>query len=122
MVSLIEKRKNILKIFYKNNNNVLIYITELEKLMKIEKFSLYELNNGNFDVLVEAIKSFINYNFESSNDYCKVVDYIISQCNYKTLNYTISGETGYIVPLFLAIYKGQFKIADLLISKASFLL
>ncbi|ORX76885.1 ankyrin [Anaeromyces robustus] len=121
MSTLEEHRKNIIKIIENNHNN----INELKNYVNINKINLKELNDNNFDLLIFTIEK---------NASSKVINYIITQCQYETLNYSFNAKQGYEkyntdlfikdinffgfkIPLFSAIILKNFEVANLLIQK-----
>jgi len=115
--TLEQKRNNVIE---KINN-----IVELGIYIKKKKVDLDELNDKDFDILIYAI--------EHSNS-VHLVQYILNETHYKTLNYAFydTGKyksflvsvidkhinyEGYKIPLFTAIALNKFKIADLLLKK-----
>ncbi|OUM63226.1 hypothetical protein PIROE2DRAFT_10252 [Piromyces sp. E2] len=119
MDDLEKKRNEVEQIISSCSHNVLYYISEFDNFEKNNDQKLYELNNENFDILVKFIDNIEEYKVENNYYYFKVIDYIIQKCKYQTLNYTIYNDGEIEVPLFLAIYKGLFKIADLLIERGA---
>jgi len=119
MDDLEKKRNDIVQIISSCCRNVTHFIKELENFSINNDLKLNELNNKNFDILIKVIDNIKEYKVEENYYYLKIIDYIIQKCKYQTLNYTICNDNFTEVPLFLAIYKGLFKIADLLIEKGA---
>jgi len=91
------KRKKIIEIIKRDE------ITELEIYITKNNIQLNEFNNENFDLLIYSLKHYASF---------QIINFIINQCQYTTLNYTFQE---YGTPLFLAVARQEFKIADLLI-------
>jgi len=93
---------------------------QFKKYIEDRKVKLEELNNKEFDILIFAIDCKVSNN---------LLKYIIEHCSFKTYNYTFKitesykklflnyphERTPYKVPLFSAIKKDYFEVADLLI-------
>ena len=116
--SKIENVRNIVIKDIKCNN-----IKDLKKCIEIYNINLNEINDKEFDILIFSIEN---------NAKVEVIEFIINCCQYKTLNYSFYCEKGYTkyisvpvgqdicyrgykIPLFSAIAKKEFKIADVLI-------
>jgi len=114
-------RDNIIKII--NDNN----ISDLIRYVEINHVILKELNNNEFDILIYVIEN---------SDSLQIFQYVISQCNYETLNYSFYCNNnsrvyypesvgadicyrGYKVPLFSAIAKKKFLMADILLVRGA---
>ena len=114
-VNIEEIKNKILNIIKINGS-----ITELKNYIQKNNIVLKDLNNENFDTLTYFISNDASYD---------LIKYVISECHYNNLNFVFSENKGsfnrsniqYIyfkdrkVPLFLAILKQNFKVADLLI-------
>ena len=101
------RKKDIIEILKRDN------IVELQQY--ISENTIKYLNSENFDILISAIECGV------SND---LINYIINQFNYDSLDYcfhNINNEYEYSfqenIPLFTAIAKNEFNIADLLLTK-----
>lgn len=107
-----ENIKNIITLIKSNK------LEELQNFIEKNNFILQELNQDNFDILINAIEN---------DATVEIIKYIIKQCQYKTLNYTkyykkrntIDNNEEfsiyYKVPLFSAVNKENFKIAKFLL-------
>ncbi|OUM62753.1 hypothetical protein PIROE2DRAFT_20756 [Piromyces sp. E2] len=95
------------------------FIARLFEYTKNYRVPLKLLNNSKFDVLVCVLLSFPNNDIENGYLYYRIIQYILQKCNYETLNYTVYDDNKYYVPLFIAIYKGLFKVANLLMKKGA---
>jgi len=95
-------------------------LIELKNYIQINNISLSNLNCKTFDMLIYSIIHDASYN---------IIKYILDECHYKTLNYVLvegnilnPNNNRYLffkdhkVPLFIAILKQNFKIADLLLN------
>jgi len=91
------KRNKIIEIIKRDE------ITELELFITKNNIQLSDFNNENFDLLIYSLKHYASI---------EIINYVIIHCQYNTLNYTFQD---YGTPLFLAIARQEFKIADLLI-------
>ena len=109
-----DKKDKFLNLIKKNGN-----IEKIKQIILENSINLRDFNNKNFDLLIYLI---IN---DAS---VEIVKFIIEECNYKTLNYVFvdnqfnnSNGNRYLffryhfVPLFFAILKQNFRVADLLI-------
>jgi len=92
-------------------------IIAIENYIKKYKVNLSELcNNNNFDILIYIL----NRDYRDDEDILKLVDIVLNQCDYPTLNYTqhyYTNDKRYCssqVPLFSAIARNKFKVANLL--------
>jgi len=100
-------------------------IKAIENYLEKNNFTLEELNDSNFDVLIYTLES------RASNE---VKKYIINRSQYKTYNYKFQINkkyadydkkfkrselkfVKYLVPLFCAIKNEDFELADLLMKK-----
>jgi len=94
-------------------------LTELKNYIQINNISLSNLNCKTFDTLIYSIIHDASYN---------TIKYILDECHYKTLNYVfVEGNVlnpnnnrylffkDHKVPLFIAILKQNYKVADLLL-------
>eukprot|EP00833_Pecoramyces_ruminatium_P004672 jgi/Orpsp1_1/1178704/evm.model.c7180000066423.1 len=81
-------------------------ITAFKDYINRNNIELKDLNMYNFDILIYVIK----HNFSK-----EIIEYIIDQINYKSLDYTIKN----ISPLFTAISCKRFDIADMLIDRGA---
>lgn len=83
-------------------------VAEIKNYIEKNNVKIKNLNNKNFDIILYVI--------EYCNDY-NIIKYFIQECEYETFNYTIYNFTYHSsqVPLFTAIIKNKFKVADLLI-------
>jgi len=97
----IEQRKNDILNIIKNNN---IYL--LRKYINDNNVNMKELNEHNFDILIYAIEK---------NASIEIIKFIMNQCQYESYNYIINENNKDKVPLYSAIARNKFKIADLLI-------
>jgi len=91
------KRNKIIEIIKRDE------ITELELFITKNNIQLSDFDNENFDLLIYSLKHYASI---------EIINYVIIHCQYNTLNYTFQD---YGTPLFLAIARQEFKIADLLI-------
>ncbi|ORX57851.1 hypothetical protein BCR36DRAFT_277776, partial [Piromyces finnis] len=108
MPTINDLRNNIIDLIKSNN------LTNLINYVETNCVFLLALNNIEFDILIFSIENC------DSND---IVQYIINQCQFETLNYSFYCQSicyrGYKVPLFSAVAKKKFGIADLLIEKGA---
>ncbi|OUM67081.1 hypothetical protein PIROE2DRAFT_58981 [Piromyces sp. E2] len=116
-----EKKEEIFTL-YKNND-----ICNLKKYIRDNNISLKEFNRElhkeKIDILIHAIENDASY---------EMINFLIKHCKYETLNYTFNdnkenyghyetfhgtfgGYSDYKTPLFSAVIKNNFKIANLLI-------
>jgi len=93
-------KNNVIGLINKNN----IYL--LRKYITENNISIKDFNNENFDILIYAIEK---------NASLEIIQFIINQCKYESLNYNIIQDNKSKVPLYTAISRNKFKIADLLI-------
>ena len=118
-MNTIELQKNNFIALFNNNN-----ITELEKFIKNNNFSMREWNKNNkCDILIQAIENNasykmiqlilkygpynnLNYTFNENK---------LLKSHYETLNGTFGGYYQYKPPLFIALLKNNFRVAELLI-------
>jgi len=137
MKTIEEKRKDIIQLIIQDAKKKLqnkmkneghnIVVDDIQEYLEINRVKLKELNNENFDVLIYAIENHVSL---------ELVEFIIRNANYPTLNYTFSAtecfenyfseeldlyvnDNTIRVPLFSAICEHQFKIANLLIEKGA---
>eukprot|EP00833_Pecoramyces_ruminatium_P005918 jgi/Orpsp1_1/1179950/evm.model.c7180000071522.1 len=114
MVNSEEKKNKILDIIKLNGN-----LIELKNYIHKNNVSLKDLNNEGFDILIYSI------NNDAPNE---LIKYIINECHYDNLNFVYIERNNsniinnhylyfksHTVPLYFAILKQNFKIADLLI-------
>jgi len=106
-MEIVNEQRQIIKQILQNNN-----IEKLKKFIDDDHVSLSSLNESDFDLLLYAIEC---------NASPPIINYIINEGGYKSLDYHInlSNEDNHLSlsPLFLAISKNRFKIADLLLKK-----
>jgi len=114
-----EYRKEIIRIISENENENFLDIAKLKNYIEKEKIDLKSINGDGYDILINVIKAFQQYRIEENHYSFSIIDYIIEQCKYETLNYTIYNGDHYSVPLFLTISKKYFKISDLLIERGA---
>ena len=103
----LSKRKDIIEILKRNN------LSEFQQFIDENNIMLKNINNKNFDILISAIECGV------SND---IINYIINQVNYNSLDYCFCYENNEYqysfyesIPLFVAISKNEFDIANLLL-------
>eukprot|EP00833_Pecoramyces_ruminatium_P007235 jgi/Orpsp1_1/1181267/evm.model.c7180000076523.1 len=86
----------------KNNN-----IIELEQYIRGNDIQIKTLNNGFFDILITAIENEVSI---------QMIEFIISNGKYRTMNFIIGGNHDFInkTPLSSAIERCNFKIANYL--------
>jgi len=111
-----------------HKNNIIQYINEndfnrLKNYIQIKNINLKEINIKEFDLLIFAIER---------NASLPIINYIIHQCQYKTLNYVFNANNGYRkynndfliqnnyiigmkIPLFSAIFTENFELSDYLL-------
>ncbi|ORY65688.1 ankyrin [Neocallimastix californiae] len=82
-------------------------LKKLKQYVKDNTILLRRINTDEFDLLIFAIDSI------SSLD---MIRYIIDECQYESLNY---GNTINDIPLFNALKRNKFKMADLLIERGA---
>jgi len=121
MLTINDLRNNIIDLI-KNNN-----VADLINYVEVNCVFLQALNNNEFDILIFSIESC---------DSLDIIQYILSQCQYEVLNYSFYCDSdysqyypepvgqdicyrGYKVPLFSAIAKKKFRIADFLMEKGA---
>ncbi|ORX76180.1 ankyrin [Anaeromyces robustus] len=108
----LEEKINFLKNLIKKQN-----IIELDHYMNEIGIKFKDLNNENFDILIYSIENNVSE---------ETLQYIIKECPYDTLNYTINdnnnlmminhfGNYNYKTPLLSAIMNENFKMATFLI-------
>jgi len=95
------------------NIRILVHIhysfnSELKQFVRDYTLQLSDINNNKFDILVYAIENDASY---------PLVEWIILNCHYKTLNFIIKNvkEDKKSIPLLAALKQNKFKIANLLI-------
>lgn len=81
-------------------------ITKIENYSKEHNISLNELFKKDFDILIRSIEM---------NTSLEIINYIIIQSKYKTLNYHIIEDNKLKTPLFLSLEKNNFEIAKVLL-------
>jgi len=82
-------------------------IIEFDNFIISRKINLKDLKiNYNFDILIQVIEN--NYSKE-------VIEHILDQTKYKSFNYVVNNKS----PLYSAISKEKYDIADLLINKGA---
>jgi len=100
-----------------------LYITEMIKQGNLKEFkeyietkdiSLKEIQNEDFDILITSIEN------NASNE---IINYIITHFQYKTFNY-YNNQNNLVLdkgdtPLFFAINKNNFQLANLLLSNGA---
>jgi len=120
-INIIEKHRNFIIDLLKDVDEEEIHnLITLKNYIKNNNVDLKSLNNKDFDIVIFSIES---------NAATEIIKFIIEQCQYKTFNYTFNitenyksyynnfyyNNIKYKVPLFSAIKKENFEIADLLI-------
>jgi len=93
--------RNIILEYIENDN-----LFELKNYISVDNINLKNINNENFDLLIYAIKKDASIN---------IIQYIVQQCEYKTLNYTIKENGHEYSPLLTALSKNKYEISDFLI-------
>jgi len=83
-------------------------IIKFEKYIKYNDIALKDLNDKDFDILIYSIENDASF---------EIIKFIISQCQYETLNYFVVENGIFKLPLFYAIIKNNFRVANLLIEK-----
>lgn len=103
----IEKRYDLFQIIKIND------LPELKRYVKKENIQLKDFNSYDYDVLIYAI--------ECDNISMDIIEYIIEEVGYNDFNYFIRVGLNYEykTPLYSAIYKRHFKIADYLLEKGA---
>eukprot|EP00833_Pecoramyces_ruminatium_P014777 jgi/Orpsp1_1/1188809/evm.model.d7180000067349.1 len=106
----LSRKKDIIEILKKND------LKEFQKFINENNIILKNLNYKKFDILIIAIECGVS---------SEIINYIINQVNYDTLNYCfdiINNENNEYkyrfkknIPLFTAIAKNNFDIANLLL-------
>ncbi|OUM58261.1 hypothetical protein PIROE2DRAFT_64529 [Piromyces sp. E2] len=81
-------------------------IKEIEKYSKEHNISLNELYKEDFDILIRSIEMNVSLD---------IINYIIVQSKYETLNYQIIEENKVKTPLLIALENQNFKIAKVLL-------
>jgi len=118
-MNTIETQKNNFIILFNNDN-----ITELEKFIKNNNFSIREWNKNNrCDILTQAIENSASYEmiqFILKYGPYNNLNYTFNEnkllrSHYETLNGTFGGYRQYKAPLFIALLKNNFRVAELLI-------
>eukprot|EP00833_Pecoramyces_ruminatium_P016416 jgi/Orpsp1_1/1190448/evm.model.d7180000079029.1 len=111
------RRERIIEIISNEYNCRYCNIEELKNYIKNNSIILKDLNNKYFDILTNVINEFGQSQFKDDNYCVEVVKFILKQCKYETLNYTFGSnyENNGEVPLFNAIAKKKFKVANLLL-------
>ncbi|OUM59974.1 hypothetical protein PIROE2DRAFT_14350 [Piromyces sp. E2] len=95
-----DKYKYILELIKENS------VDELCHYLHLNSINLSQLNNEKFDILIYAIEN------DSS---IAMLNCILEQCHYKTLNYYILKNYSYYSPLALALVKNRFDVANVLL-------
>lgn len=105
-LSLKDQRLKIREILCNNDLN------ELKNYIKKNKIELKNINNSNYDILIYAIEENVSLN---------ILKYIINQTQYENLNYVKhfyyknNHPPDVKVPLYIAVSKCNFEIADFLL-------
>ncbi|ORY58286.1 ankyrin [Neocallimastix californiae] len=99
------QRKEILNIISESKNDNFVDVTTLREYINTNKINLKDLNSDDFDILISVIDTFKANDIKENYYTCSIIDYIIEQCKYETLNFTIYNNNNYEVPLFSAISK-----------------
>jgi len=97
-----EIREDIIELLQKND------VICFEKYVKNNDIALKKLNDKDFDILIYSIENDVSY---------EIIKFIIDQCQYETLNYFIVKDGIFKIPLFYAIIKNNFRVADLLLER-----
>ncbi|ORX44720.1 hypothetical protein BCR36DRAFT_228163, partial [Piromyces finnis] len=97
-----ELREDIIDLINKND------INNFEKYIKNNYITLKDLNDKSFDILIYSIENNASY---------EMIKFIIDQCQYETLNYFIVKDGIFKIPLFYAIIKNNFRVANLLLER-----
>jgi len=95
-----ENRYNILEILNRNDKY------ELEKYIYDKIILLNNINDDDFDILISAIESDVSID---------MINFIILQGEYYTLDYFIIENNSVLTPIFSAVGKNRFDIADILL-------
>jgi len=124
MDSFEKERKHIVDLINQYNKNKYNVLMELENYIKENNIDLKNINNENFDLLNFTINSISNNNkkegiYYDSYDNVKLINFIIKHCPYENLNYIYPRSIIQEPPLFTAISKYKFKIADYLIKQGA---
>jgi ankyrin repeat protein len=103
MSTIREKREKVSSLIKSNN------LDGLKNYVEIEHIDLKLMNKKNFDSLIWAIECNVSP---------QMINYIICNCKYKSLNYYIYKRfKGNISPLSCAILEKNFEVANLLLNK-----
>ena len=101
-VEINNKYGNILKLIKDNS------VDELCHYLHINSINLSQLNNDKFDILIYSIENDASL---------AMVNCILEQCHYRTLNYYILKNYIYYSPLASALIKNRFDVANILLKK-----
>jgi len=106
-MSTSEEKKNQITNCINNNN-----LVQLKKYVDDDNYKLEELNkDSDFDLLIYSIEN---------NTTVEIIDYIIKQCKYESLNYTFfNQEYGRKSPLLSSLFNNNFDIANYLIKNGA---
>lgn len=104
MESLDDIKEHLIEIFKKGDKEL------LENYIDNTTLELEEINDENFDILMNAIEN---------SDSCELIQYIIDTVPYTDLNYDLPLNKEYKTPISTAISYNHFKVADFLISKGA---